>query len=57
MSMMQIEASLSIPIIVDTGRTNFRVGYGGDKNPKSINPTVYWKDSDNNDMFTPIPTS
>lgn len=34
----------TIPIIVDTGRTNFRIGYGGDEKPRSTNPTVYWKD-------------
>lgn len=46
-----------IPIVVDTGRTNFRVGYGGDKNPKSVNPTIYWRDTNSVNRFSPVPSN
>ena len=50
-------STYSIPIIVDSGRTKFRVGYGADKIPKSINPTVYWKDTLNQYKFTQVPVN
>ena len=52
-----IGATHSIPIVVDTGRTNFRVGYGGDRNPKSVNPTVYWKDAIGQIKFSTVPSN
>ena len=44
---------ISVPIVVDTGRTNFRVGYGGDRSPKSVSPTVYWKDQQDEFRYSP----
>lgn len=44
-----------IPIIVDTGRTNFRIGYGGDEKPRSINQTVYWQDPQTGKMNYSLP--
>ena len=54
---MTEEAPLhKIPIVIDTGRTNYRIGYGGDEKPRSTNTTVYWVDPTTGEAnFSPVP--
>ena len=55
--MTQEQPNWRIPIVVDCGRTNFRIGYGGDEKPRTINDTVYWQDPATKNMnYSAVPT-